>query len=155
MLLNGNCNCKGYGPGGKEISFSATVPGCVHTDLLNNKLIDDLFHRDNAENVQWIENLYFTFTKTFNIDKVEENAYLVFNGLDTYCDIYLNNTKIGSADNMFIPHEFCVDNVLAQGDNIIEVRFFSSIKTTNDLPSRPAAFTSERVYTRRIQCTYG
>jgi len=32
----------------------AIVPGCVHTDLLRNKMIDDPFFRDNEEKLQWI-----------------------------------------------------------------------------------------------------
>src|SRR5690242_2258307 len=35
---------------------SAIVPGCVHTDLLANKLIPDPFYRDNESKVQWVEN---------------------------------------------------------------------------------------------------
>lgn len=155
MLLNGEWNCKGLGPDGEELFLSANVPGCVHTDLLKNSPINDIFYRDNAESVQWIERWDFTYTKTFFVDYLEENAFIIFEGLDTYCDIYLNGFKIGSADNMFIPHEYCVDNIIHQGENTLEVRFFSPIKMTKDLPPRPAAFTSERLYTRRIQCTYG
>ena len=39
---------------GKTDWHSATVPGCVHTDLLANKLIDDPFYRDNEKKQQWI-----------------------------------------------------------------------------------------------------
>lgn len=155
MLLSGKWDCKGYGPNGEELCFSGTVPGCVHTDLIKSKLISDIFYRDNADSAQWIENWDFTFTRTFSVDKIEENAFIVFEGLDTYCDIYVNDMKIGPADNMFIPHEFRVDNAIRCGENTIEVRFFSPIKKTKDLPPRPAAFSWQRVYTRRIQCTYG
>src|SRR5207244_13467460 len=33
---------------------AATVPGCVHTDLLNNRLIEDPFYRDNEQKQKWI-----------------------------------------------------------------------------------------------------
>jgi beta-mannosidase len=124
MLLNGEWNCKGLGPDGEELFLSANVPGCVHTDLLKNSPINDIFYRDNAESVQWIERWDFTYTKTFFVDYLEENAFIIFEGLDTYCDIYLNGFKIGSADNMFIPHEYCVDNIIHQGENTLEVRCF-------------------------------
>ena len=39
----------------KNINIEAEVPGCVHTDLKNAGLIEDIFYRDNAENYQWIE----------------------------------------------------------------------------------------------------
>ena len=32
---------------GKDRWYPASVPGCVHTDLLNNRLIEDPFYRDN------------------------------------------------------------------------------------------------------------
>jgi hypothetical protein len=37
---------------GKEAWHPATIPGCVHTDLLNNKLIEDPFYRNNEQKVQ-------------------------------------------------------------------------------------------------------
>ncbi len=41
---------------GDTIWNASTVPGCVHTDLLANKLIPNPFYRDNENKVQWIEN---------------------------------------------------------------------------------------------------
>ena len=35
--------------------YEATVPGTVHTDLMNNKLIDDPFYRLNERGVQWVD----------------------------------------------------------------------------------------------------
>ncbi len=40
---------------GKDKWYPASVPGCVHTDLLDNKLIDDPFYRDNEQKLQWIQ----------------------------------------------------------------------------------------------------
>ena len=39
---------------GKSEWLPATVPGCVHTDLLANKKIDDPFYRDNERQQQWM-----------------------------------------------------------------------------------------------------
>ena len=41
--------------GEKADGLPATVPGCVHTDLLNNGVIDDPYWRDNNTAYQWIE----------------------------------------------------------------------------------------------------
>lgn len=86
---------------------------------------------------------------------MENNEYLRFEGLDCYCDIYLNNIKIGAADDMFIPYEFSAKNVLRAGTNLLEVKFRSPIKEVAGRPKRDGAFTTERLYTRREQCTYG
>ena len=137
-------------------TFPATVPGCVHTDLMKiGQLPGDIYWRDTAKQVQWIENEDWIYTKHFTVDALEEGAALVFECLDTYADIYLNDTHVGSAENMFITHFFSVDGTLKQGENTLRVVFCSPIQRTKDNPIRIAAFTKERLYTRRMQCTYG
>jgi len=140
---------------GEEIgSLEAIVPGCVHTDLINHGIIKDIFWRDNNKKYQWIENSDFTYTCVFN-GREKEKATLVFEGLDTYCDIYLNGDKIGSANNMFIPYNFDVSGKLKNKDNLLEIKFRSPIKEIEGLPLCKGAFTTERIRTRRLQCTYG
>lgn len=134
-------------------TVDATVPGCVHTDLLAAGKIEDPFWRDNSKNVQWIENEDWIYSCKFNA-KSGKYVSLVFEGLDTYTDIFLNGTKIGETENMFIPYEFNVSNILKDGENSLEVQFRSPIKEVANMPLHPAAFTNERINTRRIQCTY-
>lgn len=140
--------------GDKIGTVSATVPGCVHTDLIKEGIIKDLFWRDNNKQYEWIENEDFTYSCTFDA-KESDDAVLVFEGLDTYCDIYLNGCAIGSADNMFISHEFNIGGKLQERDNVLEIRFRSPIKEVADRPALNGAFTTERLHTRRMQCTYG
>ena len=134
--------------------LDATVPGCVHTDLARHGVIGDLFWRDNNKDYQWIEDLDFDYSLKFDA-KVGKKVYLCFEGLDTYCKIYLNNCFLGSAENMFIPHEFDVSALLKEKDNILLVKFRSCVKEVEGLEERSHAFTAERLNTRRIQCTYG
>lgn len=136
----------------KTGKLSATVPGCVHTDLLAHKVIDDPFYRDNSLGCQWIENEDWSYSTTFDAELGE--ASLVFEGLDTYTDIYLNGERLGGTDNMFIPHAFDVTGKLKSENNVLEVRFRSPIKEVEGCPQRSGAFTTERINTRRIQCTY-
>ncbi len=134
-------------------TLTATVPGCVHTDLMAHGLIKDLYWRDNNKQYEWLENENFSYSRTF--DAVEtDNATLVFEGLDTYCDIYLNGEKIGEADDMFIEYHFPVGEKLKEKNNILRVDFRSAVKEVEGLPQNVAAFTKERLRTRRIQCTY-
>ena len=35
--------------------YPATVPGVVHTDLIDNKIIEDPFYRLNERGVQWVD----------------------------------------------------------------------------------------------------
>ncbi len=155
MLLNGEWQCRFQRSGEIPKIIPATVPGCIHTDLKRAGIIDDYFYRDNAKNIGWIENLDVIYSKKFTVQKIYNNEYLKFCGLDVYCEIYLNDIKIGSADDMFIPYEFSVKNALKQGVNTLEVHFRSPVKEVENKPQLEGAFTKERLYTRREQCTYG
>lgn len=141
--------------GTKKFDFTGNVPGCVHTDLAGKHIPEDIFYRNNADECQWIEDCDWRYTRMFTIEEAPAKACLVFEGLDTYADIYLNNTLIGSVENMFMAHSFSVADILKKGENIISVYFRSPIREVEGLEARDGAFTTERMHTRRIQCTYG
>lgn len=133
-------------------TYQGNVPGCVHTDLFSN---DEMYFEKNSENCRYIENQEWKYTKDFWVEELLENPILVFEGLDTYSEIYLNGTLLGKTDNMFITHRFAIDGVLKEGRNQIEVQFHSPIKMIEGKESLPGAFTTERLHSRRLQCTYG
>ncbi len=154
--LNGQWSAICYAENGKEdFSFNGAVPGCVHTDLMGIKIPKDLYYRDNADACQWIENRDFKYTRTFDISDIPQKADLVFEGLDVYADVYVNDVLIASTDNMFIEHRFDIANRLKKGENKVSVYFHSPIKKVEGLEKRNGAFTVERMHTRRVQCTYG
>ena len=147
-------DCGWHLTGDRFGTIDATVPGCVHTDLINNGIIKDLFWRDNNLQYRWIEEGNYTYTCRFDAE-VSDDATLIFEGLDTYCNIYLNGVLLGSADNMFIPHEFFVGDKLKSNGNELRVDFRSAVKEVENMPLCLGAFTRERMRTRRMQCTYG
>ncbi len=154
--LNGVWQGACLSPDGKEeFAFSATVPGCVHTDLVGNRLPEDIYFRDNSESCKWIEARNWKYEKDFELEAVPNKVRLVFEGLDTYTDIFLNGISLGSTDNMFIKHSFDASKALRVGKNTLSVFFRSPIKEVEGLKDYPGAFTTERMNTRRIQCTYG
>ena len=105
--LNGPWQGTCFAPDGTQaFTFAGHVPGCIHTDLAGSRIPADLFYRDNAEDCQWIEERDWQYTRTFDLECLPASAQLVFDGLDTYADIYLNGTLLGTADNMFIRHSF-------------------------------------------------
>src|SRR6266404_6576157 len=66
---------------GKDKWYPASVPGCVHTDLLDNKLIDDPFYRDNEQKLQWIGKTDWEYQTSFNLTTeifARKNLELVF-----------------------------------------------------------------------------
>ncbi len=154
--LCGKWQACGINEKGENISFEGSVPGCVHTDLINAKLIDaDIYYRDNAKKIQWIENVDWQYKKEFEVTELLPGATICFEGLDVYCDVYLNGKHLGYADDMFFPHRFNAEKLLVVGKNEIEVRFYSPVRMVSGKKHHNGAFTTERINTRRMQCTYG
>jgi beta-mannosidase len=108
--------------------YVAQVPGCVHTDLFNNNLIPDPYFGINENFLQSIGKSNWTYKKTFSLDSLvlnKEELYLVFEGLDTYADVYLNGNLILSANNMFRTWKVRCNNLLKINNNELIVKFKS------------------------------
>lgn len=117
----------------------AVVPGFVHTDLFKNGLIQDPFYGTNEKLVQWIDKKDWEYKTTFQVaDEIrsEEHVDLIFHGLDTYADVYLNGIPILSADNMFRVWEVNVKTILKAVNNELRIVFRSPIQ--EDLPKLEA-----------------
>lgn len=112
----------------------ATVPGTVHTDLLSNKLIPDPLASTNEPDLQWIEHKTWEYKTTFTpSDEItaQQVQELVFKGLDTYSDVYLNDSLVlGETDNMFVEWRIPVGNVLKPGvENTLRIVFHPAYDT--------------------------
>ncbi len=108
----------------------ATVPGCVHTDLLANGLLDDPFYRDNELKQMWIGETDWRYARTFTVAPellTHERVLLRCHGLDTLATIRVNGVEIGTANNMFRTWEFDVKSALQAGENRIEVAFAAAM----------------------------
>ena len=57
---------------------------------------------------------------------------IVFEGLDTYSEVILNNQLVFSSDNMFVRYEEEVKSLLLIGENTLEVKFTSPINQNRD-----------------------
>ena len=111
--------------------YPATVPGVVHTDLLQNKIIEDPFFRLNERGLQWIDKEDWVYETCFTLaaDMMrKENMELVFEGLDTYADVYLNDECILKADNMFRRWSIPIRQYIREENNILKVYFHSPVK---------------------------
>ena len=73
----------------------------------------------------------------------------------TYCDVYINDRHIAYCDNGFIGYKFDITDKVTVGTNKIEIYMYSPVTTVEGRRPRRGAFTQERLYTRRMQCTYG
>ncbi len=145
---------------------SATVPGCVHLDLFNHRLIDDPFFRDNELKVQWIEDQDWEYQLEFDIPTeflAKQHLHLVFEGLDTYATVRLNGQIIIDADNMYRPWAAEVRSLIKPTRNLVQVYFRSPIqkllpeieKLGEPLPAANERKVATSPYARKAPYHYG
>jgi beta-mannosidase len=150
-------------PGSAETTWRpAQVPGDVHLDLLRNNLIPDPFYRDNEAKLQWIEDANWEYRTTVQASPAllgHKNVDLVFEGLDAYAEVYLNEKLILTADDMFLEWRANVKPDLQPGSNRLRVVFPSPIKAAAKVAAadkwREYTHTEEKTYIRKAAYEYG
>ena len=138
---------------------NATVPGCNFMDLLMNDMIPDPFTGDNETRLQWVHKKDWIYKTTFTLGKhilAKENIALVFKGLDTYADVFLNDSLVLEANNMFREWEIDIKGMLKK-ENTIKIYFHSP---ANYFPyNKPAYFDDlpgkERSHCRKAAYHFG
>ena len=147
-----------------EFSFEdewhkADVPGNIFSDLLNHNFIIDPFYGTNEDSVQWVANKNWHYKSVFSVDEItlkRQKQFLVFNGLDTYAKVYLNDSLILVADNMFRKWEVDVKRIL-QKKNFLEIQFesVSEIEKKKQTVLGYSLPGGSRVFTRKAGFHYG
>jgi len=115
---------------GVEQWHAAEVPGVVQMDLVRDKLIPDPFYRDNEKSLQWVGLTDWEYQTEFDVDAAtlaRVHVELLFAGLDTYADVFLNDAQILQTDNMFRSWRVAVKDKLHAGKNSLRVVFHSPI----------------------------
>ncbi|HNW71174.1 MAG TPA: glycoside hydrolase family 2 protein [Bacteroidales bacterium] len=145
---------------GANLWHPAVVPGTVHTDLWKNKLINDPFYGCQEQELQWIETKNWEYKTTF---RVEENILkkthneLVFEGLDTYAKVYLNDSLVITANNMFCQWKADVKKILKKGENELKVVFESAVNMGKEAAVKLPYILpgDEKVFVRKAQYQFG
>ena len=138
---------------------SASVPGNIFTDLLDHKIIEDPFVKNNEEKVQWVSKKNWKYKTNFSLSEEilnKKNIELNFDGLDTYASIFLNDSLIGQTENAFRKYTFKIDD-LAKKENELKIIFtntdyYETIKEKKNPYNLPEG---KRIYTRKAQFQYG
>ncbi len=111
--------------------YPAQVPGYIHTDLFQNGLIPDPFYRLNEREVQWIENENWNYRTCFDLPEeftAKQKIEIVFEGLDTYAEVRLNDSLLLFADNMFRSWKADITGLIREKDNHLNILFHSPIQ---------------------------
>ncbi len=118
-----------------SVWYPATVPGSIHTDLIKNNIIKDPFWGTNEDSVQWISDRSWKYKISFDKKDLKHfsNAELVFEGLDTYAEVFLNGKKLihqggaNQTDNMFRKWIFPLPEEILLNSNELMVSFYPSL----------------------------
>jgi beta-mannosidase len=141
--------------------FDATVPGCIHTDLLAAGRIPDPFFRDNESRVQWVGEQDWTYRRSFQVSDelyAREHLLLRCEGLDTLATVFINGVELGRTDNMFRTWEFDAKSYLKPGINLIEIRFDSVLPLIRSKEAEwhlPTWTYQGTGYVRKMPCNFG
>ncbi|HEY1179394.1 MAG TPA: glycoside hydrolase family 2 TIM barrel-domain containing protein, partial [Phytomonospora sp.] len=138
----------------------ATVPGCVHTDLLAAGLIPDPYLDDNETRLAWIGRAGWVYETVFDWSPGDGTGTdLVCEGLDTVATITVNDVEAGRTSNMHVAHRFPVRHLLREGENRLAVRFDSAYgyaeRTRDFLGDRPNAYPEPFGFIRKNACNFG
>ena len=104
-------------------TVKATVPGNCELDLVDAGILPPPEIGLNVLKLRPYEGYQWLYSKTFAKPDIAEGqrVMLVFEGIDTLADVFLNGAKIGETDNMLIDHSFDITKFLKDGENTVQV----------------------------------
>jgi len=111
---------------------AASVPGSVHTDLLAAQVIPDPYAGAPEAGLQWIGLADWEYQARFDVDAqtlARAHAELVFEGLDTFAEVSLNDRPLLRADNSHRTWRARVEGQLRPSGNLLRIVFRSPIAT--------------------------
>jgi beta-mannosidase len=122
--------------------LSAKVPGNYVMDLVKHNQIPHPYLKANVNDLQTgREDVIYRCE--FDRPAMEfPYQDLVFDGIDTYAEIYLNGKYLGSTHNMHRQYRFPVDNLKAE-NNQLEVRLSAPLNVLDSLVSQSSLVLPE------------
>lgn len=144
--------------------LKTNVPASIFTSLIHAGRIEATDLNTNPENFQWVSQKPWVYKKTFTPPKnlfKADRIHLIFEGLDTAAQIWLNEKLIAKTCNMFIPHRFDVTEHLKRKDNTLLIKFTPALEHAARLEHRYGplnqlhAAYSCRPYIRKAQYQFG
>jgi beta-mannosidase len=140
----------------------ATVPGNVEIDLLASGKIKDPEIGNNIYDLRKFEAYQWWYHRTFSKPEFSsgERVEIVFEGIDCFSTIWINNKLIGNTDNMLIDHRFDITDLLnPSGENSIYILIKPAVaeaqKYINGTIGSHKFFRVEQEHVRKAPHMYG
>ena len=144
------------------LAVPATVPGCVHTDLLAAGLIEDPYHAAGETAAAALFGLDWRYTRPLRLDPAVpgERVELVFDGLDTVATVALGGEVLGSSVNMHRSYRYDVTGYADGVERELIVDLASATRYAlaeqQRLGLRPSAYPDAPYnYVRKMACSFG
>ncbi|KIK65310.1 glycoside hydrolase family 2 protein [Collybiopsis luxurians FD-317 M1] len=154
----------GGGKGTKKDEYLRAVgPTTVHVELLKANRIPDPFIGLHEHDVQWIGESDWIFKQEFTISEEDYRSPqidLVFDGLDTFAQIIVNNRPLLQTANQFVRYRINVKEHLKSGENELILHFSSAFKKGREIEKQNGKLLlwngdSSRLHVRKAQYSYG
>ncbi|MFG6413632.1 glycoside hydrolase family 2 protein [Roseateles sp. DC23W] len=139
----------------------AAVPGSAHGALLVAGRVPDPFYGRNEAQLRWVGERTWAWRLDFDVTgELAPREQLVFEGLDTYCAVWLNGELLLQSDNMFVPHRVDVRDRLRPGRNQLLLRFDPALARAREVEAVHGKRQlwngdSARLHVRKAQYHFG
>ncbi|MBP3238238.1 MAG: glycoside hydrolase family 2 protein [Lachnospiraceae bacterium] len=146
----------------RDKAYDCIVPCSVYKTLIDNKAIEDPFYGENERISTPVCDRDFIFESEFELGREilsEDRLMLVFEGLDTLTDIYLNDVFIACTDNMHRRYEFDI-KAYAKAENLLKIIFRSPNEYVRGKNAKRQLYGVEHSmegyqYLRKAHCMFG
>ncbi len=134
LLKNENDYCRIDSP------LKQTIPGDIHSTLLENNIIPDPYYAKNELEIQWVAKTDWILEREFEVSSCIKKGkqFIVLESADTFVTVLINNKKVGNCFNMFRKWRFDITNYLNEGTNSIRLEFDSperhALEVANSIP---------------------
>ncbi len=138
------------------LCVDGSVPGNFELDLYRAGVIEDPFYSTNVLELQKYEEHHLWYACRFE-NELTGNVWMRLEGVDTYAEIYLNGSLIGSTDNMLVEFDFPAKGILV-GENelVIHIRPSSVEARKYDVGLNPSqSYRMDSMPVRKAPHMYG
>lgn len=148
-------------------SILLTLPGDIHTALLESQIISDPYWATDEVRMQWVGETDWIAKKEFTIladDLTRRRAILSLTMVDTFVGVRINGKVVGNCSNQFRRWRFDCTDSLDEGTNTIEFIFTSPAKAARQEAGKleyPVPYSTfpgsspDRNLIRKTQCHNG
>ncbi|HVX82848.1 MAG TPA: glycoside hydrolase family 2 protein [Devosiaceae bacterium] len=102
-----------------------TLPGDVHTALIESGEIPDPYFGNNEKAVMWVNETAWALERKFEASAADIAGYLTLTleYVDCIATIFLNGEVIAETDNAFLRHDIDVTGKVREGENTLRILF--------------------------------